>query len=148
MKKLMLGVVVVSVGVAALAAVGQGEESGLPAKLDRDTVTVPTHRVGAPGAPGASASAISRSAKSKKPKVKPTVQSDPIPISPGISDAFAVACPKKYEAINGYYGTDGGIFPDLFAPNLDAKREWLFGFTNPRPLDGRIILGAVCAKNL
>ena len=61
----------------------------------------------------------------------------------GRDDSF-LRCPRRTKAINGYYGTDGGIVADYFAVGVNSLRNWEFGLIDLTGQDGEAFLGIVC----
>ena len=62
----------------------------------------------------------------------------------GRDDSF-MKCPRKYKVISGYFGTDGGIYPDYSAVARSIRR-WNFGLNDESGLNGRAFLGIICLK--
>jgi hypothetical protein len=59
-------------------------------------------------------------------------------------DSFML-CPRKYKAINGYFGSNGLIFAD-FSASGNPLRRWNFGLAETTGAPGRAFLGIVCLK--
>jgi hypothetical protein len=56
-------------------------------------------------------------------------------------------CPRGFKAINGYFGTDGGIFADYSALGTILRR-WDFGLQDLTGQRGHAFLGIVCLKGI
>jgi hypothetical protein len=115
-----------------------GSNAKLPTKAESFEL-MRGHPVASPSV-GSSAKA----AKAKKPRLKyfeTNVFSVP---ADGRRDVF-LRCPRKYKAINGYFGTDGGIFPDYLASGQSVRR-WDYGLADTTGLQGRAFIGIVCLK--
>jgi hypothetical protein len=61
-------------------------------------------------------------------------------------DDSSLRCPRTYKAITGYFGTDGGIFPDYLAQGPSGLRRWDFGLQDLSGQPGHAFIGIVCHK--
>ena len=92
------------------------------------------------------ASPTVRGAKvAKKPKVSYFETIDPIVIPADGRDDTFLTCPKG-KAINGYYGTDGGIVADYLAIGEFSAKDWDFGLIDLTGQEGSAFLGIVCLR--
>ncbi len=134
-----LGILTLGAGVAIAVSSTiswGGSNAKLPTKAESFEL-IRGHPVSSPsvGSPGKGA---------KKPRLRyfeTTTFSVP---GDGRRDVF-LRCPRKFKAINGYFGTDGGIFPDYLASGQSVRR-WDFGLADTTGLQGRAFIGVVCLK--
>ena len=141
LKKLAILGLGASLALVTSSAITWGDSGGgdsgakLPSKAESFKLRT-GHPVPSPSVQGAG--------KAKKPRLK-YFETNPFPIpANGREDAF-MKCPRKYKVINGYFGTDGGIFPDYSAVARSIRR-WNFGLNDESGLPGQAFLGIVCLK--
>jgi hypothetical protein len=95
------------------------------------------HPVSSPATP-----LVSKAAK--KPRLK-YFETRNFTIPGGRRDDSFMLCPRKYKAINGYFGSNGLIFADYSASGRNLRR-WDFGLAETTGTSGRAFLGIVCLK--
>jgi hypothetical protein len=138
LKKLTL-LVLVGVGVAAATATIAfgGGTARLPMKAESPQPRA-VHPVRAPSA-----------LASKRPKAHRArvlyFETDPFAIAANGRNDSSVRCPRGTTAINGYFGTDGGIVEDYSAVSANL-RSWEFGLIDLTGQDGSAFIGVVCFK--
>jgi hypothetical protein len=134
-----LGILALGAGLAIAASSAMswgGSNAKLPAKAE-SFEPMRGHAVSAPSTKVAAK-------RVKKPRLRYFETSIfSVPAS-GRRDVF-LRCPRKYKAINGYFGTDGGIFPDYLASGQSVRR-WDFGLMDTTDQQGQAFIGIVCIK--
>ena len=128
----------VAVIVAAGAALSWGEgDSRVATKADGFSLRG-AHAVDAP-----SAAAVARRASG--PRIKYFETNSFAIAAGGREDAF-LKCRRGHVAINGYWGSGGGVFADWFAVGENSKRRWEFGLANLTGAEAEAFLGIVCYR--
>jgi hypothetical protein len=74
-------------------------------------------------------------------------ETNEFPISPNGRDDSFMRCPRRFVAINGYFGTDEFIFPDYLASG-NSLRVWDYGLQDTSGLRGHAFEGIVCLKGV
>lgn len=132
-----MSVVLACAGVAASSAVSS-DDGKVP--LHRATTPLPAHEVKAPSA-AATASAVPGARLRFFETAVMNVTAN------GRLDGF-LKCPRTFKAINGYFATDGSIFPDYSAQMPGGVRRWGFGLQDVSGLPGQAYVGIVCLKGI
>jgi hypothetical protein len=135
MRKLILLGATAIVAVLVTATITWGDsDARIPSKAETPTTRAATE-VGSPSAPGAA----------KRGGGIRYFETDLFAIpADGRDDSF-LRCPRRSKAINGYYGTDGGIVDDYLAVGANSSRNWEFGLIDLTGQDGQAFIGIVCA---
>lgn len=132
---LMTAVACCVIAGAALA----GGNSKLPAKAEA-FAPFAGHRVSGPTA------AVDSARRAKGPRAI-FIESNAREIEiDGRSDGF-MRCPKRMKAINGYFGSEGGVVLDYSARGTQARR-WEFGLLNISGEERQFFVGTVCMRGV
>jgi hypothetical protein len=131
----------ISVAVAGSIALA-GSDSKLPGKDETFTARA-GHAVSAPTADALARGISARRATQTRVKY---FESNSFDIPASGRDDFFMRCPRRFGAINGYWGTEGGIVADYSAVGRSSLRRWDFGLMNLTTGEASYFTGIVCVK--
>ncbi len=144
MKKLALVAVLATLAVAGAAmAIGSGGGSSAPIKASASAEWqgMPTHRVAAPSTAGKAAAG-----KVHRAKVA-YFETDVFNLAAGDVDGTTGKCPKRFKAINGYFGDNTSAVVPIFNSSGNTTRKWTIGVLNVADSHAaKVFLGFVCLQ--
>lgn len=140
MIKLLGAAVLTAAAVLGIQSLSLGDSAGdprVPAKAE-SPVPRAAHRV---ATPSASTDALLRRAGAR---IK-YFETDTFTVPGDGRDDSSVRCPRGHAAIDGYFGTSGGIVPD-FMSIMNSPRTFGFGLIDLTGADGEAFLGIICYR--
>jgi hypothetical protein len=126
----------------AAVATGFGGGSSAPIKQAAESsYTLPTHRVAAPSTAGKAP------AKVRRAKVR-YFETKAFNLPRGETDGTTGQCPRRFKALNGYFGDNTGDVVAIFNSVGTTQRRWSIAVRN-LDIEGksaRVFLGIICLK--
>jgi hypothetical protein len=124
----------------AIGAVG-GSSGPIKATASANWQSEPLHRVATPSTGGKTVAG-----KVHKPKVA-YFETNVSNLPGDAVDGVTGTCPRRYKAINGYFGDDNSNVVSIFNSSGNSARKWIIGVRNLDPSDpAKFFLGIVCLK--
>jgi hypothetical protein len=146
MRKLLTGAGVLLAGVGVFAAVSIGDQSSTRRSVSptgREHIRVAAHRVSSPSKAALAPAAAGRGSGFRKLVYKESR----VFAVPDEGVGVSLKCPRHSGAIDGYFGSAGGVVLDFSAIAAHGIRRWDFGLFNvPQTGDVNAFVGVICLK--